>query len=100
VVKKAKAEVEKYELKDYENTRKKDRLPIIGIDIHKHDKLPPLNNRGYQSPETGNNKLKELSKVYKVNIGADDYNPLVKHSYKKERYRDHSLKNPAIDNVG
>jgi len=68
--------------------------------IHKHDKLPPLNNRGYQSPEQGNNKLKELSKVYKVNIGADDYNPLVKHSYKKERYRDHSLKNPAIDNVG
>lgn len=94
IIKKARAEVDK--IKDYEN-RKKEKLPMIGMDMPKQDKLPPL-NRGYHSPDGGNTKLKELSKVYKVNIGADEYNPLAKPAYKKEKYRDHSLKNPGADN--
>jgi NIMA (never in mitosis gene a)-related kinase len=74
---------------------KKHILPPIGV-----SKLPPLKGNDH-SPHVGKTKLKELSRVYKVNIGnldelSDKYNVGPKPLHKREKYKpDYAQKHPG-----
>jgi serine/threonine protein kinase len=80
---------------------KKHALPPIGvIGGDKYSKLPPLKGPDH-SPHVGKSKLKELSRVYKVNIGnldelGDKYNVAPKPLHKREKYKpDYAQKHPG-----
>jgi len=84
---------------DYLLAKKQHALPPI-IGGEKYSKLPPLNKGPDHSPHAGKSKLKELSKVYKVNIGnldelSDKYNA-PKPLHKREKYKpDYAQKHPG-----
>jgi len=85
---------------EYLSVNKKSALPPIG-GADKYSKLPPLTKNTDHSPQVGKSKLKELSRVYKVNIGnlddlGDKYNVAPKPLHKREKYRnDYGMKGGA-----
>ena len=76
---------------------KGERLPPL------NDKLPPIKaTYNNQTPDLVKEKVKEISRIYKLNISnledsPEKYNNLLRPGYKREKYRDHSsVRHPAL----
>ena len=97
---------------DYLGKKHGSRLPPLarnGLGENKYSKLPAINSKptDYSSniPNIGKNKLKELSKVYKVNIGnldetSDKYSIASRPiHYQRNKYRpEYLFKNAGSSN--
>ena len=65
--------------------------PIISEYTSKPPKLPALKNPE-NGPSSGKNKLKDINKAYKVNIGAEDHiekHSIVTKGHKQIKSHDH-----------
>ena len=77
------------------------KLPSLnpqGVEIRPADRLPPLKNDAHLMPSMSKEKIKELSKVYKVRLGglpgaAERYQNILKSNYKRELSKNHSTTN-------